>query len=433
VSLLRKGLLVSAGQFAGIPLNMAAAIIIARTLGPKGMGQYELFRSTGVLGATFVALGIGNANIFFLNNRRIDPGLVATNSVKAGALLGGLLTVAGSVLVLLCTGYFGAVDAPTAVGFALGTAFLLNTNLLRPVLIAQLAARRMVVVDMASRVFLLAAAVGLWLTHCLSPGTAILSTSLSYLVSYGVLLYFIRGLVRWTRRVDWGLLREVVTYGVKLAAANLLTLLASSGTILLLKWLTQDFAAVGLYTRASAVCGLIGVLPITLGPLLYAKWASVPPEARVRQAEMAARMEVACTLAACAFLLVFGKYVIVLLYGQEFAGANDALLLLAPSLVLASVFDVGTNLLASDGRAIVSAMVLGGTLIVVTTVTLIAVPFLGIRGAALGVLLGNLFSAAASVYACWRLYGFRVRHCLLLRRTDLQYARAALLPRAARG
>jgi O-antigen/teichoic acid export membrane protein len=430
MSLLRKGLLVSAGQFAGIPLSMAAGVIFARLLGPERIGQYELFRNAGVLASTFLALGVGNANIYFMNNRRVDPTLVTTNSLKAGAALGAVLTVFLGTVVLGWTDYFGPVGVLTALVFALGTAFQLNTNYLRALLVARLAARPMVLVDMAARLSLLGIAGMLWLTHAVSAGAAIMAAALSYFVSYACLLYFLRDLVRWRCRFDWKLLREVVAYGIKLAAANLLQLLASTGTVMLLKWLTQDFAAVGLYTRASAVCSLISVIPIALGPLLYAKWAGVTAETRTRQAEMAARMEVACTIAACLGLLVAGKYVIMLLYGQQFVAANDALLLLAPSLVFAALFDVATNVLASDGRAIVSAMVLAGTLVVVTSVTLIATPLLGIRGAALAVLLGNLFSAGASLYACRRLYGLRVRHCLVLRRSDAQYALQALVRRS---
>jgi O-antigen/teichoic acid export membrane protein len=430
MSLLRKGMLVSGGQVLNIPLGMAAGIIFSRALGPDGMGQYELFRTTATLAATIVALGLGPANIFFLNNRQIEPERVATNTLTVGTVLGGLLAAGLSAAVLSLPGYFGAVSVWVVLGFALGAALLLNVNILRTILTAQLAARRMVAIDLVRALTLLIGGGGLALLGWLSPGAAIVVLSLSGAAAFGLLLAYLAPLIQIRRPFEWRLLRQVVSYGLQLAALNLLQVLSASITVLLLRYLRQEqFAEIGLYTRAVAVCSLVSVVPVAIGPLLYAKWSGVRGTERTRQAEMAARLNLSYGIVMCALVALLGKYILWLMYGNEFIPATAALLPLAPALLFIPLFEVCNNLLAGDGRAATTVCVLAGTLVVVAVVTVLTVPTLGIRGAALAVLAGNAFTALTSLAICRKLYGLRVGHCLAVRPSDLRAVREALVRR----
>jgi len=67
---------------------------------------------------------------------------MVTNSLKVSVVLGAVLAAGLAAAVLLMPGYLGTVSAFVAAVFALGTACVLATNLLRPVLVAQLAAGR---------------------------------------------------------------------------------------------------------------------------------------------------------------------------------------------------------------------------------------------------------------------------------------------------
>jgi O-antigen/teichoic acid export membrane protein len=105
--------------------------------------------------------------------------------------------------------------------------------------------------------------------------------------------------------------------------------------------------------------------------------------------------------------------------------------ILAPSLVLMTVFTVCDNMLAGDGRAAVTAYILAGTLCVIAGVSWLAIPRLGICGTALAVLCGNAFTAAASLMACSRLYGIRVRRCLFMQGKDFRFVQDSLFRRPA--
>jgi O-antigen/teichoic acid export membrane protein len=134
---------------------------------------------------------------------------------------------------------------------------------------------------------------------------------------------------------------------------------------------------------------------------------------------MAMRLNVAYGLVSAVGILLLGRYIIWLLYGARFIHADVALVFLAPALFFVPIFSVYNNLLAGDGRAGVTACILAGTVCVVGAVTYLAAPAWGIRGAALAVLCGNVFTALAGTVACWSLYRMNPLRCLLLGRSDV--------------
>jgi O-antigen/teichoic acid export membrane protein len=426
-SFLKKGILVSGGQILGIALGMLAGILYRRSLGPDGMGQIDVFRSTGVIAGTLAVLGLGNASIYFLNNRKVPLEEVASNGLKVGMVMGGLLTVGLLAVFVANPGYFGQIAIPAVAVFTLGAGVQVGTNMLRPLLVAQLAAKRMVSVDLLNPVVLLAGGLVLLVGRSLNPAMVLVVQGLGFFGAFVLCLAYMRGNLSLRRRFNWRLLLDLFVYGLKLAAANVLLVLAYHVTVILLRYLRRDqFADVGLYSAAVTISSLITLVPMGLGPLLYAKWSDTTGEARTRQAEMAARMSCTYGIFAAVFVAVFGKQVIWLMYGQEFLRASEALDILAPAVVLLSLFNVCNNLLAGDGRAMVTACILAGTVAIIATVTYLAVPALGIQGAALGAFCGNAFTAAASFAVCHKFYRLNPLRCLLLKKSDLVYIRQAI-------
>jgi len=130
-----------------------------------------------------------------------------------------------------------------------------------------------------------------------------------------------------------------------------------------------------------------------------------------------------CTygLLAAVFLMIFGKWIIWLMYGHEYLRAQEALIILAPAVAMLSLFNVCNNLLAGDGRALVTACILVGTVAIIATVTYLAAPVWGIRGVAAAALCGNAFTATVSLAACNRYFHLNPLKCLIPSRSDLAY------------
>lgn len=432
MSLLRKGVLVSCAKLAGVGMSTAAAMIYARHLGPEGMGQFDLFRITSTLAMTFAALGVGNANIYFLNNRRLPVEQIASGSLRYAALVGPPLVVALTCVVVGLPGFFGRIPPGVALIFALAPAAQLAVNVLVFILVARLEARRTVAVDLAHPLVLLLSGALLALAGWLNVPAALVAHTLATLASLGLVLLFIRPLLDFSRLPPWSQTGEIVRYGAQIAAATALYLLAYHLGVFLLRWLRPEgFGELGLYTRAISVCGLVLLAPQSVGPLLYARWSELAGSQRMEQVRLAIRLNGTVGLVSAAVLMLVGRYVLWILYGREFVAASDILRLLAPALMFTTLYDACSQLLTSDGRARTTLWILSGTVVIQGAITLAAIPAWGARGAALGTLCGNAFMALSALLVCRHLYGLSPLQCLLVRPADITYIWQALRARPA--
>ena len=427
MSFFRKGILVSAGQMIGILMGVLSGILYARMLGPDGVGQYRLFSTTSVMVTAISTLGIGSASIYFLNNRKVPLNLIATNCLRFALVTGMLVTILMVIAFLSLPGYFGRISIPVAIIFAMGLGAAPLWSVLYQILVAQLAARRMVSLQLLRAAVVLVGGALLALPCWLTPQTAILVLAASTFCGVGLAVAY-----RWKNldlsiRFDWGLFWKVLAYGLKLASANILLLVYLELSVMLLRYLKpDDFVPVGLYSRATAICGLIVIIPRIMGPLLFAKWSGVTGETRIHQVQMALRMGLTYSILTAGFVLVFGKYIIWIMYGRDFLPALDALRILAVSTIFVSIFSVCYNALAGDGRATLVTGVLAVAIVILFSVTCWLVPVFGICGAAVGTLCASGFMATAVVVLCMKLYGLNPLKCLFVHAGDLRYARVAM-------
>lgn len=422
MSFIRKGILVSAGRLLHTVANMLVTVLWARTLGPNGVGQYELFRSTQLIALTIAAMGFGNASIFFINNQKRDASEVVTTLFKFTFMMAMGMTAALAAAFLVMTRYFGVVWVPAALLFAVGSGAMLMSVLLRAVLAAELQARRMVAVEMVQPVVLLGVGGGLAAMGLLNVDTALMAFSLANLVANGMVLVYIRHSLKLSRPFDWHLLWQMIWYGLKLASANILYVLLTQASVLLLRYLNQEsFSYVGLYTRALSVTSLITLVPMAVALLLMAKWASMSGEALARQVEFATRLYLAYGLLICGLIMVASEPILLFLYGPQFVGAAGALKLLAISSATISISGVHFQVMGGTGRPMVNTYTLIGAVVVAFASSYLLIPRFGIEGAAIGTLLGNGFCMLTGMVMCRRLYGVRPSRSLLITKDDLKY------------
>jgi O-antigen/teichoic acid export membrane protein len=427
MSFLRKGILVAGGQVVGVMLTMVVGVINSRTLGPDGMGQYELCRSFLFTAGLALALGIGPANIYFINNRKIPIEVITTNAVKGVLVSSVVIALAAALAIYSFPNYFGEIPLPAIIMLGVGVASHSSGIVLRPILIARMEARRLVVADMASGVVLLCGAAFLAAGGWLTTPWALIVLSMSFCSRVFLLIFFLRKQIDLTFRFRWDLLWGVLGYGLQLGAAAVLVGLTGNLTVMLFRYLRPGaFDEIGLYGRAVAVSSLILLVPLALAPLLYAKFAGTEGLERSRQAEMVLRTNVLYGLVTALVVALLGKYFIWILYGAEFLAAQKALVFLAPALFMVPIISVCTSLLAGGGRPMTRVYVAGGTLVVTAGVVYLLVPVWGMCGAAAGVLVGNVFAALTLMAVCRKLFNLNLYRCLIPQRDDVRYIRNAL-------
>ena len=402
-------------------------MVYSRFLGPDGVGQFAVFMSTLTIVVPLITLGIGRANIYFLNTGKFTRQQVISNSMVVGLAIGLLLIVGMTAFFRLRAAFYGTFSIAVLLAFSFGMACHVIISLLRPVLVATLASRRILSVDLLQRLVMIIAALLLALSGILTVGWALCVTMLGGLAGMLLLLVFLRDDLKQPVPFQWTWFTETARYGVKIAASGVLFAITSSLTVLILRQrLPEDFAVVGYYTRAVAISGFAVLIPRALSPLFYAKWSDASNQDKTVQIERAARFNVFYGALAAVGLVVFGKLVVYVLYGSEFLPAHEVLYVFAPAMVLICLFSIFNSVLASDGRAATTASALGLALILVAGLAYVLVPTWGMFGAAVAVLCGNSLSTAILAVVCRDLYGLHLTRMLLISRADVQYLIKAL-------
>ena len=427
MSFLRKGILITAGQMIGILIGVLSGMLYARVLGPDGVGQYRLFNTSYVVVGTIATMGISSAGIYFLNNRKIAMDLLITNGVRFALVMGAPVAAVMATVFLCLPGYFGRISSPVAIIFAISIGVMPLWAVLYQILVAQLAARRMVALQLLRATIVLAGGGLLAVLGWLTPQAGIVTLAIATFVVAGLVVFYQRKNIDLSIPFDWPLFRQVLSYGVKLASANIMLLVSLEMSVLLLRYLMPgSFEPIGFYSRAATICQLIVLVPRILGPLLFAKWSGVAGQARLMQVQMAMRMSMTYSLVMAGCVIVFGQYAITIMYGKEFLPALAPLRILAFSTILMSVLTVCQNVLAGDGRAALMAWVLAVSIVVQFIVTFFLVPVLGISGAAVGMLCGTGFTVLLAVAICMKLYGLNPFKCMFVGLGDLKYICHAL-------
>jgi len=416
-----KTLLASAGQGGVVALNLAGTMFLARALG-HDLGQYDLFRNVAAMTVAIAALGIGNANLYMLNARQAALEKLLGNAIVVLAIGGGVLLVLFPLFVLGLPGYFGEVPPAVVVLFALGVAGLLGTALLRPLVIARLKVAWWIGGDLAGPGVVLVGCAVLHLAGSLTPAAALCLQGAGAMTSLAITAAYLLPLSAWHPRTDLRLFRETLRQGLRFFVSNATQLLIGTSIVAVLRLMTQDepgFGSVALYTRAAALSGLTLMLPIGIGPMLFARWAGMASATRREQVEFAARVTVWYSVITSAVLVFGGTFLLRLLYGPVFVAAQPALIVMVAANGVFALFAVYINLLASDGQAGIVGRIQAGGLVVGCWLSWALIPHLAAVGAAAALLGAHLFCCVSAMIFGWRRYGVRPRRCLALRPSDL--------------
>jgi len=425
MSFARKAATVAAAQVLGAAIGMVNSIISSRMLGPDGVGQLELLRQFSMLLMTCVTFGVNNAAIYFLNNRRAAADEVITVVFWFWGGLAVFVTCAATIIIELFPKYFGSYSPWFVIFYSAGVAALLGAVFVRSIMTAKLLARRIVVIDLLPHIALCLGLVALLFVGRNEPVWVIGTYSATCILLALVSFRYVSRQIRWLRRKHVHLIVQMAKYGAFLWSSNICLVLNTVLAVFLLQYFSVSassalqFTDVGLFTRASAITLLCMLVPASIGPLLYSKWAKTADSDELRiQAEKACRLVTTYGLCCAVFLLFAGKAVISLLYGDAFIDAQDALVFLAPAVALKGRFNVYSNLLAATGKPGIVTLALIMSIVMLLAAGSCLIPLFGGRGAAISVLLANLISVGVTGWICHRQYGIRIARSSVLQPRD---------------
>ena len=413
-------------QIITVILSIAAAIVIARVLGPEGKGAYALILLVPTLLALLGNLGIGIANVYFGGSQKHEWTKLASNSLVAALGLGVLLTVGFlAYFFIFQPSFLKEVEPRCLILATLVLPLTLLTTYFRYILLGQNRIKEfnlLHVLQSGANVVLV-----LFLLLALKGG--IFGVILAWTIATLVAAILSILLVRRTTNIRWSfhplLFKDSVKFGVKGYLGNVIAFLNYRLDMVLVAFF-MDVSFVGYYSISVVMAEALWYFPGAVGAVIVGRTPGMKTEEANRSTPVICRNTFFLTILAGLILFALGKYIITLFFGSTFLPALKPLWILLPGVIALSIPKVLSNELAGRGKPIVGTIAAGVALAVNIPLNLFLIPRMGISGAALASTISYTVAAIVVLVAFLRISGNSWIDTILLKREDLKIYRSAL-------
>lgn len=402
-------------------LGILGGVILARWLGPHDRGILALVLIVPSTAVTFVKLGVPQSCVYFINREGWDPRVVTSNIVSLALTLGtAVAALAWLMRDTLLTTVLQGVPA-WALGLALlRVPLLLIDDYLFGVLQAvrqfSLYNRRLIVSEILRVAIIAVAMVGFDMGLV---AAVVIHTALTVFMIIWLLVATWRQ-IPFTLALSPTLLRGQLIFGFKSYVQTLTQhMLLRVDVYMVAYYLGPEQTAY--YSLALRFTEMVLEIPQAIGLVLYPRLASLPEEEIYRLTAQTCRRTLFLTGVCSLALAVFGPWIIVLWYGNEYAPAGDPLTWAAVGIIAMSIFVIVTRAFTSQNRQRVNIAAGIPALGLNVGLNIALIPLYGIVGAAMatalsysiaGVLLVGLFAREAKL---------TVRQVLIADADDVRY------------
>jgi O-antigen/teichoic acid export membrane protein len=379
--IIRDSFVMLTWRVAVIAIGVVTTVLLARWLGPQDRGELAILVLSLALVTLVLQFGVPESIIYVLGARRYQE-----SEIVSSALVFSLLVSAVGAVVAL-----GAIHAWTdldgGTNFALVAAGVLSVQATfgRHVLLGCRRFGGYSASVVAESVAYLAGLVGAWAGGGLTVSRAVDAYAVS--LGVGTIVAWWLVAVRTEARMSLGAFRgpiiaECMSRGVHL----FLTGIGSFGVQRLSYFLLEVYSgarAVGLYAAAATLPSLFANVPQQVATVLYSHTAA--RRAGEGRVEVVAAVVQIMLIAGAVVLLpivLFSEDIVRLLFGSQFAGIGNALVVLSLAMGCGGVAGVVFNALAGGGMHRYGSYLTGLTLVAVAGFGWLWIPIHGLEGAA---------------------------------------------------
>lgn len=416
----RDALVTFGAQLATAAMVAGSVIVVARALGPPGLGAYSLVILIPNLLVLLGHLGIDIANVYFGGTKKHDWADLVSNSLVSGLML-------GVPLVLVFLTYY----------FVWHPSFLADTES-RSVLVAALVLPFILVKQFLNSILLGQNRIAEYNLPELLRGGALLSFMLLLLVvlrggvfeailayTSAVLIATILSIVLVHRvtRITWAfhprLFKDSVKFGVKAYLASAMQYLNYRLDMILVAYF-MGVASVGYYAVAVSIVETLWYLPAAMGTVIFARTPGISTEEANRATPVVCRNTFFIAILAALALAGLGRYIIILLFDTAFLEALKPLWILIPGAAVLSIAKVLGNELNGRGKPIINTLSAGVSLAVNVPLNLLLIPKMGIEGAALASTISYTVTTAVVLVAFARISKASILSTIIIKPRDLK-------------
>ena len=379
---------------------LGSSVIVARWLGPEGMGGLAVLNVTVALALQLGSAGLPSAATYFVARDRRELGPVWLNGIMFSFAVGSVIAITVVALARLKPDLFNGVSSKLITIVALSIPFQLLTLLGLNLLLAIDQIKLMNSLDALSSLLLFVNAIVvlvIWrqdLTMLVSFNT-VASISLSLL-----LVWFVARISRAASRPNLSLLKMMLSYGLKFYVSIVASFIILRADLLIVNRFRGAEAA-GVYAVAAQMSFLLIMLPGVIASLLFPRVASLQDETAEYAIEVTRHtsfvMLILCAGAAAA------SFALPAIYGARFGESTMLLLIMLPGILFISLESVLVQHFTGTGLPPIIPVFWLITMLTNIGLNLALIPLWGARAAAINSTISYaLIFVLVTAYFCRR-------------------------------
>lgn len=426
-SFLKNTSFVTLGWLSNITARVVVSIFIARFLGPEGKGQIALALSTGAILGHFLCLGFDRATPYFLASKKVTDNKVFGSWILA-VIIGSVIAY-GVVYPLIAAYLMDNVFSGVSKSLLLLAGLSCPLYFLRLLVNTILAGHEEFFRQTCHNIAICAASitavfVAMPILHLAPIGYVGIHLALG-----GVSLFYgffvLRRVICLTPEFNWRDWFTMFRYGIKAALSQVFNLIDLQLDIYIVNYFV-GLASVGIYTVAASLGSIFWILPTSVASVLFPRVASSKPEESKRLTAFLCRNFLWQTIFIGLLFLLVSKWLIVLVFGEDFASASLVLALLMPGVLARVVSKICYTDCYGRGFPEKVTISVGVTASLTVIFDLLLIPRYGMYGAAVASSIAYCAGGVLGLYWHMKLSGNVLSALIIPKRSDLRYYKSII-------
>ncbi len=217
---------------------------------------------------------------------------------------------------------------------------------------------------------------------------------------------------------NWKIIKSMLSQGIVYAISLLVINLNYKADIIILDKLSTPFE-MGIYSKGSAITQYLWQIPMLFSTIVFAR-SAVSKDNRLFSYKVIQLLRVSFffILIASSILILFSRFIIIGMYGEDFRGSISVLNYLVPGVVVLTIFKVMNVDLAGKGKPWVSMKAMIPALVINIILNFLWIPQDGSNGAALASTISYTLAGVLFLFFYSKEAEIPVKEILTYKKTD---------------
>ena len=383
-----------------VGLGAVNSIILARFLGPAGQGTFAVVATLITILATIGGLGLGNANIYFIGQKRYEVRILFWNSILSSVVIGSLLIGIAYGFYKAIPSVFQGVSKDLVLLYALTLPLLLCWGHISSFLLGFQRFQAFNVINICIGLLTL---INYLIFLSLLPTVQVVIIISIIITGVAVIL----PIIYLIKRVDSSILRlkfdvkvlfECIAFGIKGQLGSIIQFMNYRLDRLFVNWFMGP-SAVGFYTVAVILAESLWYVSNSIAQVLFPKISACDDVVSSAQTTAkSCRISFLFALLLAIVLAFIGPWLIPFLFGAAFSSSVPALNFLLPGIVVFSLTNVIASYIIGRGYPFYNTIIALISFVAMIPLDLWLIPRWGIVGAAITSSISYIAATIAAIY-----------------------------------